>query len=159
MTDTSIFVGSNERFGVSLRVYPELWGVFAELKLWLLGEPLGRNDDPMAVYSFVCALEGMAKPGRDEMLAAAVLRLPAADAWVRLEAEGARFKAPPIDFFDDYDMYCVTDERMVRYLWKNCSEQGDSVYDAQLARNEVDRVLGSLRAAYEVLAASQRSRG
>jgi hypothetical protein len=140
---------------MSLRVYPELRGVFAELTLWLLGKPLGRRDDPMAVYSFVCALEGMARPGRDEMLAAEVLDSPAVDAWVRLEAEGAGFKAPPIDFFDDYEMYCVADEQTVRYLWKDCSRQDGAVHDALLPRNEVDRVIGDLRSVYEALTASR----
>jgi hypothetical protein len=154
MTEESVSIGASERFGVTLRVYPELRGVFAELRLWLHGKSLGRRDDPMAVYSFVCALEGMARLGRDEMLAAEVLHLPAADAWVRLEAEGARFKAPPIDFFDDYEMYCVTDEHTVRYLWKNCLEQDEAVHDAPLSRNEVDRVIGDLRSTYEALAAS-----
>ena len=154
MTEECISIGSSARFGMSLRMYPELRGVFAELTLWLLGKPLGRRDDPMAVYSFVCALEGMARPGRDEMLAAEVLHSPTADAWVRLEAEGTGFKAPPIDFFDDYEMYCVADEQTVRYLWKDCSEQDGAVHDALLPRNEVDRVIGDLRSVYEALAAS-----
>lgn len=149
-----ISIGYSARFGMSLRVYPELRGVFADLILWLLGKPLGRKDDPMAVYSFVCALEGMARPGRDEMLAAEVLHSPATDAWVRLEAEGFRFKAPPIDFFDDYEIYCVADEQTVRYLWKDCSEQDDAVHDALLPRNEVDRVIANLRSVYEALATS-----
>jgi len=151
MTEESIIIGFSARFATSLRVFSELRGVFAELTLWLLGRPLGRRDEPMAVYSFVCALEGMAKPGRDETLAAEVLHLRAADAWGRLEAEGSRFKAPPIDFFDDYEMYCVADEQTVRYLWQDCSEQDGAVHDALLSRNEVDRVVGELRSMYEAL--------
>lgn len=154
MTRDSIFIGSSGRLGVSVRVYTHLRGVFAELILWLLGKPLGRRDEPMALYSFLCALEGMTKPEHDEMFAAKVLQLSTADAWGRLEAEGSRFMAPPIDFFDDYDMYCVSDEQRVRYLWKNCSGHEDAVHDALLPRDEVDRVLGELRSVYETLAAS-----
>jgi hypothetical protein len=157
MSEETIFIGSRERFGMCLRVFGEIrGGVFAEVLLWILGEPLGRKDDPVAVYSLVDALEGMAKSSNHDLVAE-VMKLPAADTWARLEAEDSEYMMPPIDFFDDYDMYCVADEQAVRYLWKECSLRAGAPHDATLPRKEVDDVLRELRATYDALEAARRS--
>ncbi|WP_437510436.1 hypothetical protein [Sorangium sp. So ce1099] len=155
MTNQPISLGSRERFGVELRVFPQLRGVFADVTLWIHGEPLGRIDDPVAVYSFMSALTGMARSTGDSLVAEA-LESPAAEAWARLEAEGHRYKMPPIDFFDPYEAYCIADARVVRYLWRERpqdSEEAGALHDATLPRSDVEGVLAELRATYEELAA------
>jgi hypothetical protein len=154
MKGQSFEVGSRARFGVSLRTYPEFEaGLFAEVILWLLDRPLGQRDDPTAVYAFVCALEEMIRIRRDDTVVD-LLHLPAADAWLRVEAEEDRFKSPSLEFFDDYEIYCVGDEQSVRFLWKSRAEQDGHVNDAALRRAEVDPVVRQLRAVYEDLAPS-----
>ncbi|WP_437938004.1 hypothetical protein [Sorangium sp. So ce341] len=158
VTEPPILIGSRARFGVELRVYPELRGTFADVTLWIRGEPLGRKDDPVAVFSFMTALTGMARsPG--EPLVAEEIESPAAETWARLEAEGHRYRMPPIDFFDDYDAYCIADSRVVRYLWRECSQGTGVLHDATLPRSEVESVLGELRTTYETLAAQSSSSG
>jgi hypothetical protein len=146
-------VGSRARFGVSLWVYPELGAVFADVILWLLGRPLGRRDDPTAVYAFACALEGMSRVRRDDDVVD-LLRSSVAATWARLTDEEERFKPAPVEFFDDYEMYCVGDEESVRFLWRSRTGEDGTVNDAVLPRQEVDPVVRRLRMVYQTLASS-----
>jgi len=156
MKDNVISLGSTERFGVTVRVFPEIHGVFGNLTLWAHGKHMGPNDEPMAVYPFLCALESAAKCEHEDAFAAEVLQSSTLDAWARLHVDGDDFRMPSTEFFDSYEMYCVSNERTIRYLWKDRSGQStdsDVVHDATLSRNEVEVVVQELRAAYERLAA------
>ncbi|XXT20485.1 hypothetical protein WME94_02795 [Sorangium sp. So ce429] len=61
MMQAPISIGCTARFGVTQHVFQGLRGVFAGVTLWICGDPLGRSDDPVALYYFVQALSGMAR--------------------------------------------------------------------------------------------------
>lgn len=150
-----ILVGSREHFGLEIEVRSSAPGIWACVRLWIGGEPLGREDDPVALYALMSSLDGMLR-GLSDPLTSELLSLPANAALERLrdtlDQHGVPFyHVPSTEFFDDYELYCVSDDRVARFLWMNRLCEPGVLHDVRVPRSEVVRSLNDLHAVYENL--------
>lgn len=60
----TILVGSREPFGLEIEVRSREPGIWACVRLWIGGEPLGSEDDPVALYALMGSLDGMLRGSR-----------------------------------------------------------------------------------------------
>jgi hypothetical protein len=144
-----ILVGSRECFGVEIDVYSRVPGIWACVTLWIGGEPLGNKNEPVALYALMGALDGMLR-GAKEPAASELLALPTSALWELLRTNADRYHVPSTEFFDDYEMYCVSAERTARFLWTDRRRESTTLHDVLVSRSDVQR---SLRDLHEVYAA------
>jgi hypothetical protein len=148
--DEPILVGSRERFGVEIDVRSRVPGIWACVTLWIGGESLGNKDESVALYALMGALDGMLRGVKDPA-ASDLLVLPTCALWEHLRTDAERHHVPSTEFFDDYEMYCVSDEQVARFLWTSRRRESSDLYDVSVSRSDVQRSLRDLHAVYAAI--------
>jgi hypothetical protein len=151
-----IFVGSREYLGLEIEVRSREPGIWACVHLWIGGESLGREDDPVALYALMNSLDGVLGRGSSDSITSELMDLPANAAWGRLrnilnQHDIPMYHVPSTEFFDDYEIYCVSDNRIARFMWMARHWDPDILHDAKVPRSEVIRMLNELHDAYDNL--------
>ena len=100
-------------------------------------------------------LDGMVK-GSSDPLISELLGLPAEAAWERLrgilDENGVPFyHVPSTELLDDYEIYCVADDRVARFLWMKRPCEPGVLRDVRVPRSEVVGSLRDLHAVYKNL--------
>lgn len=146
-----ILVGSTACFGLELKVRFFSAGVFVDLFLWIGGESLGREDDAIALYALLGTLDGLLIQASRDPIASGASSFDASALWENFETVGRKFSVDSSEFFDRYEMYCLTDERVARFLWRERSLKPPVLHDVSVPLDEVLRVLTELHAVHERL--------
>jgi hypothetical protein len=153
--NSSVLIGSRASFGIDIKPWRAMPRIFGCITLWVLGKPLGRDDDTVALLPLLTTLEFHISRS-DDTLASDALNRSAADAWVRLRALDNRYRMSGAELFDDYEMYWVSDRRRVRLLWKAGYNDEGVLHDAVLPRDEVSHAIKEMRAVFDVYAREYR---
>src|SRR5687767_3168509 len=109
-----ILIGNREQFGLDIEVTSWVPYIYACVRLWIGGESLGREEDePFVLWAVIDSLDGALGRGTNESLTAELLNIPADAAFDRLEGiidpdTGPLYHLPTTEFFDPYDIYCVS---------------------------------------------------
>lgn len=146
-----ILVGNKSCFGVEIEVTSLLGGVWADVLLWIAGESLGRKEDAFALYPLLGTMNGLLRRASDDASTAEIMSLPAGAAWSRFEALEGEYSVHTCYLFDRYEVYCVSDYREARFLWKSRYLEVPVRHDARVPRSELARVAEELRAVHERL--------
>lgn len=147
-----ILVGSTACFGVEIEVTSIVAGVWANVLLWIAGESLGREEDAFAMYPLLSTLDALLMRAADDAATREMLSLPASAAWPRFQAIEGRHSVNTCYLFDRYEVYCVSDHRDARFLWRSRCLDVVRVHDATVPRSEVVRVAWELHGVHDRLA-------
>src|SRR5690348_9229549 len=118
MDERAYFVGTKACFGVELRVRFLVPGVFADVFLWIGGESLGRENDAVAIYALMGALDGLLVPSSEIQAKNGAANFRASSIWESFEEVGYKYSVESSEFFDRYEMCCVSDDDVARFFWK-----------------------------------------
>jgi hypothetical protein len=151
MMNERILVGSRACFGIELEVASLVAGVWADVLLWIGGESLGREEDAFALYPLLGTMDGLLKMASDDASTSEMLSLPAGAAWSRFEALEGKYSVHTCYLFDRYEVCCVSDYRIARFLWRSRYLEVVVLHDARVPRSEIARVAEELHVVHERL--------
>ena len=146
-----IFVGSKGCFGIEVKVRFLSPGVFADVFLWIGGESLGREEDAIALYALLGTLDGLLNRASKNSIASGVSSFQASTLWEDFETIGHKYSVDSSEFFDRYEMYCVSDDQFARFLWKDRYLESPILHDVSVPLGEVLRSLRELHVVYDRL--------
>jgi hypothetical protein len=148
---THIMIGSRETFGIELTVTHTSPGIWADVLLWIGGESLGTDEDAFAIHPLLGTLDGLLKRASEDAATQELLGLPANSAWERCAAAGRKYCVDTSYLFDRYEVFCVSSESTVRFLWSSRELDPSVIHDASGSRGDLVRAFAELRAVYERL--------
>lgn len=135
-----ILVGNKECFGIELKVRLRSPGVFADVSLWIGGESLGSEDDAVALHALLGTLDGLSIRASRNSSASGASSFQAAALWENFETVGRKYSVDSSEFFDRYEMYCVADEQIARFLWRERSLEPSPFTQVEIELGELRRI-------------------
>ena len=123
--------GDPQTFAVEFKMLRREPAPFGDLTLWIHGRAIGRENNPVFVYSVLTDLE-------------AVVQLPT----------GADLELSPIEFFDGYKISAAHDNKVIRFVWvytDPIKHLAMNPINATVPLAEVTAVVGQLRQLYDTL--------
>ncbi len=146
-----ILVGSRAGFGVEIAVRSLVGGVWADVFWWIGGESLGREENAIALYALLGTLDGLLIQASRNSIASGVSSFQASALWDDFETVGRKYSLDSSEFFDRYEMYCVSDEQFARFLWKDRYLELPVLHDVSVPLGEVLRSLKDPHVVHERL--------